>query len=291
MTLPPNRPSDRNTSSPPRPQYSPERLRALYRLYTEFSSLTKTAAHVGLSVERVRQLLEKGTTQGLFNYRSASKHLDYKVHRLQTLSPTALLALAPQACGFTDLMTSLRLPHRASAAFFTAEQRRACRQAWLDRRLAKRTQRAIARYLALQTRLGYAPCMTDIQRYDTRLNSIIACTWKHMATFLAHCQLPTPVNKRHLKARQNRAHVQATLLATLRTRPIPAQDVRNLRKAILDDGIALGWVTKERIGRRVWYRLQSIAVPATLALPTPFVTRDGLESGGEVRPLLPSHTA
>lgn len=259
MTLPPNKPFSRNTGSPPRPRYSPEDLRALYRLYLTHNSLTTAAAQIGLSKERLRQLLQKGTTQGLFIYRSASKRLHYKVQRLQTLSPTELLALAPQAGGFSDLMTSLGLPRNTPTTCFTEEQRQACRQAWRDRRLAHHTQKAIARYLALQARLGYAPCLTDIQQYDRPLNSIIAHTWKHMATFLAHCQLPTPVHKGRLKARDNRTRLRTSLLETLRTRPLSGHDVRtSLRKAIIRDAIDQGWITKERIGKHVWYRLQSI---------------------------------
>src|SRR4249919_1059685 len=59
------RPTDRAAES----SVAIERLQRIHKLYKELGTLEAVGKHVGLTRERVRQLLAKGRDMGLFEYK------------------------------------------------------------------------------------------------------------------------------------------------------------------------------------------------------------------------------
>lgn len=164
-----------------------ERLFEVFSLYQALGTLAATGRKVGLSRERVRQLLNKGTALGLFEYRSSSppkvsreeilsdyrRHLKWKaVARLHHLSPNRL--------------------HRLINHYHITEKER--RAAWLQ----GHKERSLARYDSVVRALGRHPTTTELQRIrpNRALSTKIKNLWGSIALFRKEQNIPRPPRRR-----------------------------------------------------------------------------------------------
>lgn len=151
-----------------------ERLREVHRLYREKGSLAAVGRAIGLSRERVRQLLIGGAKIGL---------IEYPFHRPSVPSREKIL---------DDYKKFLRLDAVAEVnRLSTAALHRLCRAYRITReelaeiRTACRRMQCIDLYLCLAQDIGHHPTATELQRLKSgvALYRKIRTLWGSMAAF------------------------------------------------------------------------------------------------------------
>lgn len=175
------------TDSFNKPSSAIERLQKIHKLYEQFGTLEAVGAHVGLSRERVRQLLSKGKKMGLFNYSpreypylSKDKIIeDYK--KTQSIDRVARL---------NKISTSYL--NKLLTAYSITEQDLA------DYRLEGKRARCIEQFRGFTKSIGHDPTSTELQRigHGRALYNRITRFWGSINNF--RCELSIP-NPRHIR--------------------------------------------------------------------------------------------
>jgi len=160
-----------------------ERLTRVHQLYKQRGTLEAAGRELGLTRERVRQLLVKGSRLGLFDYRP----LDYPyvpkeklvadyLHS-QSLSRVAQLNQVPTSY-LRKLLTAHRITEGDLASYRTEARR----------------SKALAQYNRLVDSLGRHPTTTELQEtpQGRSLNARIRRLWGSMDAFREHLNIPRP---------------------------------------------------------------------------------------------------
>lgn len=166
-----------------RPATTTERLRTLHELYGRLGSLGAVGQEVGLTRERVRQLLVKGTQRGLFaykprNYPSVTKeHIIDEYTRIQSISRVAK----------RNRISENHLRKLLVAYSITEPQ-------LAQYRLEGRRARCLAEYLWMAEQAGRHLSSGDLHRHPAGLAlyaRIIRC-WGSIHTFRQAMKIPRP---------------------------------------------------------------------------------------------------
>lgn len=133
-----------------------KKLLLIYRLYLENGSLEKTGREIGLSRERIRQLLNKGTMLGLF---------DYKKIKLKTLPDI------PKEKILKDYSNLLRLRDVARFNQITCQQlsnllvlHHINRKTLNSIQIIKRKEKCVEQYFTLVKHFGRHPSTAELQK-------------------------------------------------------------------------------------------------------------------------------
>ncbi|MCG3117779.1 MAG: hypothetical protein LLH30_19075 [Candidatus Manganitrophus sp. SA1] len=163
-----------------------DRLYELYRLYQEKGTLAAVGRTVGLSRERVRQLLVRGTEIGLFEYRalppsgpSREKILeDYK--NFLSLSAVAGVSRLSMA-SLRRLCRSYRITREELEEIRNERRRIAC----------------IDLYLSIVQERGHHPTTTELStsKSGRSLRWQICRSWGSIEAFRSALRIPSPSNK------------------------------------------------------------------------------------------------
>ncbi|MFY9270434.1 MAG: hypothetical protein WAO55_11885 [Candidatus Manganitrophaceae bacterium] len=125
----------------------------VYRLYQEKKSLRAVGREVGLSCERVRQLMEKGAVIGLFEYRPEKPPVLSREKILKDYQKFLSLSRVAKKSGIsTNYLTKLIAQHQITKEDLSA--------AWRE---GRRTE-CIDQYLAIASKLGHHPTTSELHR-------------------------------------------------------------------------------------------------------------------------------
>lgn len=166
-----------------RKRWTAERLLEVYHLYEARRTLRGVAEALGLSYERVRQLLVKGSEFGLFVYKPYSEGA---IPREKILDDyRRLLTLKGVARANRISVSSL---HRLFKAHRIADAE--LKEIWTG---AKRAICA-GKYDAVVRQLGYHPSTTDLQRIPSAryLSTQIRRLWGSIEVFRSARNIPPP---------------------------------------------------------------------------------------------------
>jgi len=166
-----------------KPSSAIERLRKIQYLYEQLGSLEAVGAQVGLTRERVRQLLSKGKKIGLFDYSpreypylSKEKIIeDYK----NTQSINRVARLNKISTGYLDKLLT---------AYSITEQDLA------DYRLEGKRARCIEQFEGFTKSMGHNPTSTELQRTGNgrALYNRITRFWGSINNFRSELSIPKP---------------------------------------------------------------------------------------------------
>ncbi|MDC4205948.1 MAG: hypothetical protein MPW17_05180 [Candidatus Manganitrophus sp.] len=174
------------------------RLLEVYHLYKTRGTLTAAGQEIGLSRERIRQLLTKGSEIGLFEYPPSRRP---KVSREEILADYRRYlkwsAVAEIHSLSIDRMRRLlryyRITHKELCAI----------------RTEGRKERCIALYKAAAGALGHHPTTTEMQGIcSTRyLATQIRKLWGSIASFREELKIETPLHANLRRAREKKVEV------------------------------------------------------------------------------------
>lgn len=160
-----------------------ERFRLAHKLYIELGTLEAAAKEMGLTRERVRQLLVKGDRLGLFQY----KPFNYPyISREKLVSDWTLLLSAGKVAAVNDISSSY-LKKLMTAYAITEDEIAIFKQ---DGRRA----RCIEQYNRLRDHLGHHPTTTELQNTTGghTLHARINRLWGTIDTFRESLNIPKP---------------------------------------------------------------------------------------------------
>lgn len=169
---------------PVQPRHSTvERLLEFHRLYEKSKSLRAVGQTMGVSRERVRQLLEKGSEVGLFEYRPLKSPLISKHKILKDYKKFLKLNAVAQANG----ISTSHLSKLIDLYQITEEDLKRMR------REGGRVK-CIHRYYSIVQQLGHHPTTTELQRLKSKryLSSQIRTLWGSFDAFRKELQIPSP---------------------------------------------------------------------------------------------------
>lgn len=160
-----------------------ERLRTIHRLYQEKGTLAAVGRAIGLSRERVRQMLVKGTKIGLFQYTARALPLPSREKILEDYRK--LLSL--EAISKENRLSLLSL-------------RRLCRSYGITReelvkiQSDRRRMECVDLYITLAQEVGHHPTSTELQRLKRGrfLYWRIQKGWGSIETFRRALHIPRP---------------------------------------------------------------------------------------------------
>lgn len=151
-----------------------ERFREVYRLYQKERSLRTVGMKLGLSRERVRQLLKKGSQIGLFRYRPSKR---------PALTREKILASYGQFLTLRPVARANRISMSQLARLIALHQITKTEFGAIRRQEGRR--RCLEQYLAVAARLGHHPTTTELlESKSTRsLMTKIRRLWKSLEAF------------------------------------------------------------------------------------------------------------
>lgn len=160
-----------------------ERLLEVYHLYQERGTLQRVADEIGLSRERVRQLLVKGSEFGLFEYKPS---WEIGVPREKILADYRRL-LTLKGVAQENRISLCRLHRLLKAHQITDSE---LDEIWIG---VKKTL-CIERYEAIVQSLGHHPTTTELQRLRATgsLTTQIRRLWGSMDLFRSERGIPPP---------------------------------------------------------------------------------------------------
>jgi hypothetical protein len=165
-----------------------ERLLEVYHLYEEAQSLRTVGQKMGVSRERIRQLLEKGSEAGLFEYKPLKFPLVYKnpIPKKKILRDYKKF-LRLKAVAKSNGISTTHLSKLLDLHQITNEDLKMAR---------KEGERAkcIRRYYSIVRRLGHHPTTTELQRLKSAryLSSQIRRLWGSFGAFRKEFEIPSP---------------------------------------------------------------------------------------------------
>jgi hypothetical protein len=160
-----------------------ERLLEVSRLYQEYGTLRRVAEALGLSHERVRQLLVRGSEFGLFEYHPSA---EVTVQRERILSDYRRLLTLKEVARANRISTP-RLKGLLKAYRISDAQ---LKQIWINAKKAG----CAGRYDAVVRKLGHHPTTTELQRNLSAhyLATQIRRFWGSMEAFRSDRGIPPP---------------------------------------------------------------------------------------------------
>lgn len=174
MTLRRKQPPDKNAD------HGARRMITIFELYQKIRSQSAVAKEVGLSRERIRQLLQKGSRRGLFNY-APRKYLDIPKRKLIADYQKLLFHDAvANANGISaeylkKLLKSYNLTPHVIESVITLGRKEKC----------------INQYRLIERQLGHPPSTAELTRLKKRyLTSQIRKFWGSIDTFRRELGIP-----------------------------------------------------------------------------------------------------
>lgn len=160
-----------------------ERLQEIHRLYKDLGTLASVGDKIGVTRERVRQLLEKGTKLGLFEY----KPFDYSFVSKETILADYKEHLSLGRVAKTNHITSGYLRKLLTAYGITEEKLRAL---LIEGHKAK----CVKQYNSIQEQLGHHPTTTELQKLKSwrYLSMKITRLWGSFDSFRDELDIPKP---------------------------------------------------------------------------------------------------
>ena len=160
-----------------------DRLLEVHRLYEKAKSLRAVGQKMGVSRERVRQLLEKGSEVGLFEYNPPKSPLIPKNKILKDYKKLLRLNAVAKANG----ISTTHLSKLIDLYQITEE----------DLKVARREGgrvKCIHQYYSVVQKLGHHPTTTELQRLKSAryLSSQIRTLWGSFEAFRRELQIPSP---------------------------------------------------------------------------------------------------
>ena len=160
-----------------------ERLQEIHRLYKDLRTLAAVGEKIGVTRERVRQLLEKGTKLGLFEY----KPFDYPFVSKETILADYKEHLSLGRVAKTNHITPGYLRKLLTAYGITEEK---LRSLLIEGHKAK----CIKQYNSIQEQLGHHPTTTELQNSKSwrYLSMKITRLWGSFDSFRDELDIPKP---------------------------------------------------------------------------------------------------
>lgn len=160
-----------------------ERLLRLHALYRELGTLEAVGRRMGLTRERVRQLLVKGTKLGVFEYRP----YDYPIIEKDKLVTDYARFLSADRAAKANNISAQYLRKLLTAYGVSSKQLRGLRA-------QARKRHCVAQHRRIAQELGHPPTTTELQ--DTRaghsLHMRINRLWGSIDAFREELQIPKP---------------------------------------------------------------------------------------------------
>ena len=160
-----------------------ERLQDVHRLYKDLGTLAAVGEKIGVTRERVRQLLEKGTKLGLFEY----KPFDYPFVSKETILADYKEHLSLGRVAKTNHIAPGYLRKLLTAYRITEEK---LRSLLMEGHKAK----CIKQYSSIQEQLGHHPTTTELQNSKSwrYLSMKITRLWGSFDSFRDELAIPKP---------------------------------------------------------------------------------------------------
>ena len=167
-----------------------ERLLAAHHLYEKAQSLRTVGEKMGLSRERVRQLLEKGSEAGLFEYKPLKFSSIQKIIPKQKILNDYKKFLRLKGVAQSNGISTAHLSKLIDLHQITEEDLKAARK---EGGRAK----CINRYYSITRKLGHHPTTTELQRLKPAryLLSQIRRFWGSFDAFRKELQIPSPQSR------------------------------------------------------------------------------------------------
>ncbi|HIE64858.1 MAG: hypothetical protein ABGX83_07250 [Nitrospira sp.] len=178
--------SDPHLSSEPEKPSVIDKMIEVNRLYLELETLRAVGEKVGLSRERVRQLLTKGSAMGLFNYRPVKRFAIPKEKILSDYKKFLKLNVVAKVNNISlPYLQKLRIAYKIKG------------QELADVRAASWRAQCIETYHCLAQELGHYPTTTELQRMreGRYLQVKIRKLWGSFSSFLKALKFPNPSYK------------------------------------------------------------------------------------------------
>lgn len=160
-----------------------DRLMEVHRLYEKAKSLRAVGQEMGVSRERVRQLLEKGSEVGLFEYKPLKSPLIPKQKILRDYKKFLKLNAVARSNGISIAHLSKLIDlYQISEEDLKAARREGGRI------------KCIHQYYSVVQKLGHHPTTTELQRLKSSryLSSQIRTLWGSFEAFRKERQIPPP---------------------------------------------------------------------------------------------------
>ena len=160
-----------------------DRLMEVHRLYEKAKSLRAVGQKMGVSRERVRQLLEKGSEVGLFEYKPLKSPLIPKSKILKDYKKFLKLNAVAKANG----ISTTHLSKLIDLYQITEEDLKGVRR-------EGGRMKCIHRYYSVVQKLGHHPTTTELQRLKSvrYLTAQIRTLWGSFEAFRNELQIPAP---------------------------------------------------------------------------------------------------
>lgn len=160
-----------------------DRLMEVHRLYEKAKSLRAVGQKMGVSRERVRQLLEKGSEVGLFEYKPLKSPLIPKNKILKDYKKFLKLNAVARSNGISIAhLSKLIALYQISEEDLKSVRREGGRL------------KCIHQYYTVVQKLGHHPTTTELQRLKSSryLSSQIRTLWGSFEAFRKELQIPPP---------------------------------------------------------------------------------------------------
>ena len=166
-----------------KPSTAVERLRTIHNLYMQLGTLDAVGKHVGLTRERIRQLLNKGKKIGLFEYNPREYPFVSKEKILETYRQTSSLS---RVARLNNISTAYL--QKLFTAYSITEQE------LTDCRLEGRRAKCIEQYKNLAEKAGHHLTTTELQSTSEghSLHSRINRLWGTIDAFRQAINIPIP---------------------------------------------------------------------------------------------------
>lgn len=160
-----------------------ERLQEIHRLYKDLGTLAAVGDKIGVTRERVRQLLEKGTKLGLFEY----KPFDYPFVSKETILADYKEHLSLGRVAKTNHITPGYLRKLLTAYGITEEKLHSLL-------IEGHKANCIKQYNSIQEQLGHHPTTTELQNSKSwrYLSMKITRLWGSFDSFRDELDIPKP---------------------------------------------------------------------------------------------------
>lgn len=160
------------------------RLRAVFNLYEELGTLEEVGKRMGITRERVRQLLARGTALGLFEYRPYNYPYVSKDKIISDFVESRSLGQVARINGISQgylkkLLTAYSISQADLSAFRKKGQKGRC----------------VKEYSAFRDRYGHHPTTTELQSTSKghAISTRICRLWGSIDAFRKELDIPAPV--------------------------------------------------------------------------------------------------
>lgn len=174
------------------------RLKLVYKLYSELGTYQAVGDKLGLTRERIRQILKQGVELGLFKFQTRAKET---MHFLKsTEGKEKILSMYNKGCCINDIVQHFKISRYSFKNILRVHGLYGVDgEIWDNIKLDKRKKQCLVEYLKVRNKVGVYPNTTILQKVSHKLDARINSAFGSFTNFCDYAGLKTTRYGRNIK--------------------------------------------------------------------------------------------